>query len=171
MLLLSVPLVAALSFLIALIFQLTTKSDASYRQALWLAGIAYSSSLAAVLFLERDQLWLRTADRERPVEIFLALIGSVVTFAFIWRFTWTRAWADLQYGFFSALACLPYLVPRRTDRVRSVAFMLMSAVTFHQPLISLRPPFISLSLIFAVTAVFCLLHSRENSKWPHSPLK
>ena len=158
---LALLLVAVLSFPFAIIIvPKMVSSPTTYWRA---SALAYSACLAAVLFIERAER-TQTSDGHRFLEVVLALIGLALSLGFFLRFTQISVWADLRYGFFSAFASGVFLIPQRTDKLRALAFALMAAAAFRIPLLSFRPPFVSLAIVCTAAAVVCVVPSGGGHK-------
>jgi len=91
------------------------------------------------------------------LEVVIALVGLGISTAFLFQFAYTRVWTDLRYGLFGIIASGAILVPRRTDKIRALAFALMGIVTIQTPVVASRPPFVSLAIVCAAAALACLL--------------
>jgi hypothetical protein len=156
-LLLVVPAVAILSFPLGLIIEHNAiVALSSTWQLLRISALCYSVSLAAFLFIERDERWTQEPQEYRRLEVVIALVGLGIATAFLVQFANTRVWADLRYGLFSAIVSGAVLVPQRTDKIRALAFGLTSIATIQMPLLALHPPFVSLAIVCGAAAVICL---------------
>jgi hypothetical protein len=153
---------AALSVPIRAIAEYTASGSVPYSQALRISGLCYAIGLAALLFIESEQRWTNTPDDRRPLEVIIALVGLGVSIAFLIQFAYARVFGDLRYGLLSAIASGTLLIHRRTDKIRALAFALMSVATVQSPLVSSRPPFISLAVVCGAAAAACLLPVSES---------
>ena len=121
----------------------------------WFAA-CYAIGLTVSLFLERN--YPPGGDNEnRLPEIFISLLGFVVSVVFLLAFANSRALMDLRIGSYNAIAAGTFMVRRRTDRIRALTFGLLAIVAIHSPLVTTRPPFISLSIFWAVLGVSCVV--------------
>ena len=130
---------AALSIPLGAIVEYTTSSAAPYLQALQISGLCYAVGLAGLLFIESEHRWTDATDDQRPLEVIMALIGLGISIAFLIHFAHARTFADLRYGLLSAIVSGTFLIPRRTDKIRALAFALMAVATVQFPLVSSRP--------------------------------
>ncbi len=152
---------AALSIPLGMIVAYTTSSATPFLQALQISGLCYAVGLAGLLFIESEHRWSDATDDQRPLEVIMALIGLGISIAFLIHFAHARMFANLRYGLLSAIVSVTFLIPRRTDKIRALAFALMAVATVQFPLVSSRPPFISLGVVCGAAAVACLLPMGE----------
>lgn len=109
-----------------------------------------------LLFAERS-FWPRSSDEKRVLEILVALIGLAVSTCFIFHWINVRSAYDLRLAAFVAVSSAAFLVPRRTDRTRALAFTAMAVVMAHRPFVAIRPPYVSVAVLSATAAVLCLI--------------
>ncbi len=127
----------------------------SWLELLRLSAASYACFLAMGLLMERG--YYGYADGIRFAEVSVAIGGlSVSTFLFLLWFS-SNTLPDLRFGAFGAVASLAVLTPQRTDRLRALAFALMSVAKMDYPLASLHPPFVSIGMLSAAAALMCLV--------------
>lgn len=116
----------------------------------------YATGVSVSLYLER---YFRAAAlrTHRIIESLGAAVGFAAVLVIVWMFASGRPLAEPAVGLCSAIAAASLLVRERTDRIRALVLALMAAVAFHWPPVSVRPPFISLSIFWGVLAVECLI--------------
>lgn len=121
-----------------------------------LGAMSYVIVIAAGLFLE-GELWERTPEFYRPLEIANSITTLAISGLFLAEFAASGSSSYLRMALFGAFAGAGALVTRRTDRARVAVFGAMAIVTIHRPVLTLRPPFVPLGLLCAIAAVVCLI--------------
>jgi hypothetical protein len=115
----------------------------------------YASGIAVTLFLER--YYPTDVYRKRLLEALASLVGFAVSALFFVTFATSLLWRDLNVAFYSAVAAAVVMIPRRTDTIRALALVLMAIAAIHQPLVSARPPFLSLTVLWTALGISCVL--------------
>ncbi len=156
--LLAAPSLAVLLLAAYAVVALFAGMTLTWWQALSPSLSSYPVVLAACLFIEDDDSLKSVASGE-PLRILVGLGGLVISAVFLFRSYDTHALSDLRFGIFSAIASAATVLPRRTERVRALAFGLMAIAETHRPLLALSPPFVSLGLLSAFAAAVCLIRA------------
>ncbi len=132
------------------------RAPMGWSEAAELFAAAYTAAVSVSLYLERYSP--APAPRtHRVIESLGAAVGFATVLVTVWMFASGRPLAEPALGLCSAIAAAALLVRRRTDRIRALVLALMAAAAFHWPPVSVRLPFISLSIFWGVLAVGCLI--------------
>lgn len=148
------PGVALLALPLGAAIAQTNGNTAPWWQALRLSAGAYLAVLAVLLFVEQEHL-LRSPSDSRVAEVGIAFIGLCISAFLIAESVNSRSLPDLRFGAFGVFASGVFFVPRRTEIVRALAFVLMAIATFRLPVVAVHPLYISVSALSAAAAVFC----------------
>ena len=158
--LLFAPCVAALILAVSAVIAYSNNGAAgAWLQALRTSAASYGAALAVLLFAERSY-WPQSPDESRSLEVLIALIGLAVSACFIFQWIDGRSFSDLRLGAFGTVSSAAFLIPRRTDRTRALAFAIMAIVMAHNPLVAIRPPYVSVTVLSAAAAALCLIQTK-----------
>jgi hypothetical protein len=119
-----------------------------------LFAACYASGIALSLFLERHRF---EASNHALVQALLGFIALAICGVFLLQFTKNGMLADLRIGLYNAIAGGIIIIPRRTDKMRALALGLMALAALHGPLVYIHPPFISLSILWIVFGISCMM--------------
>jgi hypothetical protein len=158
-LLLMGPILAIIVFPVGGILAESSRLPEPYWQALRLSSSIYAIGLAFSLLLESER-GPQARNDYRPLEIAIALIGFGVSLCFLVRSFHGSAWQSLSDCLFLAAACGGILVRNRTNGTRACTFLVMAAARLSWPLVYPLPPFVSVSLLCVVAALYCLVRTR-----------
>ena len=116
----------------------------------------YGICLALCLLVQHHQ----TSSNHRKLELAAGLIGLVGVIGLIGGFVRYHAVLILLDALFLAVPSSMVLIRGRNSKIIALALALMALTQLYKPLIYSVPPFVSVSVLLAVGAIYCIFRDR-----------
>ncbi len=143
---------------------LASQSPSVLGHAIQVAVQCYGIGLAVSLFME-GEYWSETPYSYRILEIAVGAISLMFSGALFSGLFVPASWGSLRLALFLAVLGATTCLPRRKDTVRAITFSVLAIVTLLRPLFQMKPPFVSLSVLLALAAIYYA----TRVKWQNLP--